>query len=93
MPYFYGEDETISLQRQAGLERPTPPTTYPIPENFAYVIWVDEILHTDDHPFCPDWSCTCHEEDQESIARVNNWVQEGLMTPQEATQYILGRTY
>ncbi len=51
------------------------------------------IIHTDDHPFCPDWSCTCHEEDQESIARVNSWVQAGLMTPQEATQYILGRTF
>ncbi len=58
----------------------------------TYIIPVDYILHTEDHPFCfADPDCYCHE-DQESIAMVNTWVQEGLLTPQEATQYILGRT-
>ena len=91
MPYpLRGEDESISLQRLPGQER----ISTPWPDNFAYVVLMeDPLIHTDDHPFCPDWSCTCHEEDQESIARVNSWVQAGLMTPQEATEYILGRTF
>ncbi len=85
-----GEDESISLQHLPGQER----TSTPRPDNFAYIVLMeDPILHTEDHPFCPDWSCTCHEEDQESIARVNSWVQAGLMTPQEATAYILGRIF
>ena len=91
MPYPHRrEDECISVQRLAGQEQ----IMNPRPDNFAYVILMeDPIIHTDDHPFCPDWSCTCHEDDQESIARVNSWVQAGLMTPQEAIQYILGRTF
>lgn len=84
------EDACISWQRLAGQER----ISNPRPDSFASVILMeDAIIHTDDHPFCPDWSCTCHEGDQESIARVNSWVQAGLMTPQEATAYILGRTF
>ena len=82
---FREEDEFLSLQRLPGRGRPThmrPSTPY-----------IDPAFHTADHPFCPDWSCTCHEEDQESTARVNHWVQEGLMTPQEATAYILGRIF
>ena len=41
------------------------------PDNFAYVIVVeaDEILHTPDHPFCWNSTCTCHD-DQEAIAEV-----------------------
>ncbi len=59
-----------------------------------YAIPVDDTYHTDDQPFCYcDPTCPCHEEDQESIAMVKTWVEQGLMTPQEATQYILGRTF
>lgn len=58
------------------------------------VIIVDDLpYHTEDKPFCPDWACICHEENQEAIARVAQWVEDGLITPQEATQYILGRTH
>ncbi len=57
-----------------------------------YVISVDDVYHTDDNPFCyTDPHCPCHE-DQEAINLVNSWVEQGLMTEQEATQYILGRT-
>ncbi len=62
-------------------------------QRVIYVISVDDIYHTDERPFCyaaPD--CCCHE-DQESIAMVNTWVQQGLMTKEEATNFILGRTF
>lgn len=62
-------------------------------ENVRPVVLMDDpIIHTEDRPFCPDWSCICHEEDHEAIARVAQWVEDGLLTPDEATEYILGRT-
>ncbi len=32
-------------------------------------------------------------EDQEAIQTVQTWVQQGLMTPEEATNFILGRIF
>ncbi len=59
----------------------------------TYTLPVEDIFHTEDQPFCyADPKCQCHE-DQEAIQRVNQWVQEGLLTPEEATNYILGRTF
>ncbi len=58
-----------------------------------YVISVDDMYHTDDNPFCyTDPHCPCHE-DQEAIQTVHVWVQQGLMTQEEATNFILGRTF
>ncbi len=58
-----------------------------------YIIPVDDLYHTDERPFCfADPNCCCHE-DQEAIQTVHTWVQEGLMTPEEATNFILGRTF
>lgn len=58
-----------------------------------YVISVDDMYHTDDNPFCyTDPYCPCHE-DQEAIQTVHVWVQQGLMTQEEATNFILGRTF
>jgi hypothetical protein len=52
----------------------------------------DEIIHTDDHPFCSiDPTCPCHE-DQELISEVAAAVEQGLLTPEEATQLIAGKT-
>ena len=60
------------------------------PENFAYVIPVDELEHTPEKPFCWDSSCPCHEDDL-LIEEVAIFVQQGLMTPQEATDFVAGR--
>lgn len=60
------------------------------PDNFMYIILVDEIEHTPDKPFCWDQACP-DKEDQEEIAKVFQWVQDGLMTPNEATDFINGR--
>lgn len=60
-------------------------------DNFAYVVPVDEILHTANNPFCWDTTCPCHEE-QDTIATVAKHVQDGLFTPQEATDFVNGKT-
>ncbi len=78
--YQWREDDMLDLQRMPGTTRP------PMQPSAPYII------HTIDHPFCIDPACSCHEQ-KEEVERVNAWVQQGLMTPQEATQYILGRTF
>ena len=48
--------------------------------------------HTDEHPFClVDLTCPCHE-DLDLIAPLAHAAQDGLMTPDEATEYVMGRT-
>src|SRR5260370_33207177 len=47
------------------------------------VLMEDEIIHTDDHPFCSiDPTCGCHE-DPELIAEVNVAVEQGLTHPRK----------
>ncbi len=56
------------------------------------VLMEDEIIHTDDHPFCSiDPTCGCHE-DLELIAEVHAAVEQGLITPEEAMLIIQGKT-
>lgn len=63
----------------------------PEEEHTTYVVPVDYLLHTPGNPFCPvDPSCPCHV-DRENIAQVASFVQEGLMTPEEATDFVNGR--
>ena len=62
----------------------------PYADNFIPVIPVDYIEHTDEKPFCWNGSCPCHE-DEEAFAAVNDAVQDGLMTPEEATDFVTGR--
>lgn len=61
-----------------------------VPVNFAYVIPLDEIEHSPLQPFCYDPTCPCHEDD-EAIAAAYQAVQDGLITPEEATDFVLGR--
>jgi hypothetical protein len=61
-------------------------------DNFILVIpSEDDVLHTDEHPFCCNDTCPCRE-DQEALNIVNVAVQSGLLTPDEATAFIQGRT-
>ena len=63
----------------------------PLPDNFAYVIPVeDEPEHTVAHPFCYDQACGCHE-DQDAIGLVAQYVNRGLLTPEEATDFVAGK--
>ena len=59
-------------------------------DNFIPVVLTDYKEHTLEHPFCWNSTCPCHE-DGEEINAVNQAVQDGLMTPEEATDYVLGK--
>ncbi len=76
------DDEMLDLQRMPGTKRRTSHT----PQR------IDTTVHTPDKPFCYDPACSCHS-DQAAIERVQQWVQEGLMTEFEATEYISGRIF
>ena len=52
----------------------------------------DPILHTAVHPFCGiDLACPCYE-DQEALAALAQQVEDGLLTPEEATNIATGKT-
>lgn len=51
----------------------------------------DEPLHQDTTPFCYDPSCPCHE-DSLLIAPITQAVAEGLLTPDEASALVAGKT-
>lgn len=60
------------------------PTAIPIPME-------DDSFHTDTSPFCYDPTCFCHE-DETLIAQVSEAVSEGLLTLQEASNVVAGKT-
>ena len=55
----------------------------------VYVVPVAYDLHTPEKPFCYDAACSCHE-DGVLIFQVWLHVQNGLMTPDEATEFVKG---
>ena len=78
---FRKEDELLSLQQIPGQVRVTR-----TPEH------KDPTIHAINHPFCYDPLCSCHSS-QEAIQAVLQWVEEGLLTEEEATLYMAGRTF
>jgi hypothetical protein len=62
----------------------------PYADNFIPVIPVDYEEHTTENPFCWNETCPCHE-DQEAITQIAQHVNDGLMTPDEATDFVGGR--
>jgi hypothetical protein len=62
----------------------------PYGDNFIPVVPTDSQEHTPEKFFCWDQTCPCHE-DQEAIAQVAQHVTDGLMTPEEATDFVGGR--
>ena len=59
--------------------------TRPIP-----VPMEDDLVHTDDSPFCLD-PTRPDREDEEAINAVAQQVEDGLLTPDEATRTVQGR--
>jgi hypothetical protein len=49
------------------------------------------LFHTPDHPFCYDETCSCHENPV-LIAAVADAVNQGLLTLEEATHLVAGKT-
>lgn len=50
----------------------------------------DDLVHTEHDPFCNDPTCPCHEESA-ALDTVAEMVEEGLLTPDEATRFVQGR--
>ncbi len=49
------------------------------------------LIHTPGNPFCYDETCGCHENPV-LIAAVANAINQGLLTPDEATRLVAGKT-
>ena len=49
------------------------------------------LIHTPGNSFCYDETCGCHE-DPELLAAVADAVNDGLLTPYEASLVIVGKT-
>jgi hypothetical protein len=47
--------------------------------------------HSDEHAFCSDMSCPCHE-DRGEIDNVAQYIEDGEMTTTEADRYYHGKT-
>ena len=63
----------------------------PTPNQILVVLMEDDLLHTSERPFCfIDDACPCHR-DQLLICEVEQAVFDGLMTPEEATNFVAGR--
>lgn len=62
-------------------------------DNFIPIILMeDDLLHTNNHPFCSVDSCMCHEA-PELLTTVGQAVTDGLFTSNEATNFIQGKTF
>ncbi|MBO0793643.1 MAG: hypothetical protein J2P36_22195 [Ktedonobacteraceae bacterium] len=64
---------------------PQSPYPDPIP-----VPMEDELLHTEEHRFCSNPTCPCHD-DPSLIASVAQQVDDGLLLPDEATRLVQGK--
>lgn len=62
----------------------------PYGDNFLPVIPNDTQRHSVTDPFCFVPSCPCHE-DQGNVAEVARYVNDGLLTSQEATDHVAGK--
>jgi len=60
-------------------------------DNFIPVIPDTNICHTKEHPFCGDPTCPCYG-DNDNIAAINDAINDGIITPDVATQIIKGKT-
>ena len=50
----------------------------------------DDLVHADHAPLCSDPTCPCHEE-SDTLDSFAQHVQDGLLTPEEATRFVQGR--
>ncbi len=60
-------------------------------DNFIPVIPDPQPLHTPEHPFCGDPTCPCYG-DNDNIAAINDAINDGIITADDATRIIKGKT-
>jgi hypothetical protein len=63
----------------------------PFGDNFIPVIADTRPLHTQESPFCGDPTCPCYE-DQQNRELLTQAIKDGLITPDDATQIMKGKT-
>lgn len=60
------------------------------------IVPVDEIIHTDERPFCSDPSCPCHDvvgknsNEEAYLQHIAYPLQRGLLTAEEANRIYFG---
>jgi len=63
----------------------------PTPNHVPVVPMEDDLVHTCEHPFCfIDDQCPYHD-DSPLVSEVEQAVLDGLLTPDEATNFVAGR--
>lgn len=60
-------------------------------EYYVYPSSRDWPLHTDEHPFCDDGTCPCHE-DEDNQQTLQGWYDEGLIGATDGDLIYRGRT-
>jgi len=60
-------------------------------DNFVLVVPEEHPLHTPEHPLCGDPTCICYEN-PENIADLVLSITDGLLSVNDATQIIRGKT-
>lgn len=60
-------------------------------EYYCYAGQPDQPIHTPDHLFCDDMSCPCHE-DEDNMATLAGWHEDGLIGAVDGELIYTGRT-
>jgi hypothetical protein len=60
-------------------------------DNFIVVVPEDHLLHTPEQPFCGDPTCPC-VEDTDALTELDQAIKDGLITTDDATRILQGRT-
>lgn len=61
------------------------------PGGERHVLLEDREAHSESRPFCSDFFCACHWEDQENILRLAQMVKEDMLTSAEAKAIFSGQ--
>ncbi len=60
-------------------------------DNFVLVVPEEHLLHTAVNPFCWDETCPCHD-DADAIAGINDAINNGIITADDAKRIVKGET-
>ena len=60
-------------------------------DNFVLVVPEEHLLHTAVNPFCWDETCPCHD-DSNAIAAINEAINAGTITADDAQRIVKGET-
>jgi hypothetical protein len=60
-------------------------------DNFIPVVPTTQPLHTEEHPFCGDPTCLCYK-DKDTLTELDQAIRDGLLTVEDATRIVQGKT-